>query len=55
MYPVSAPAQLLQLVAAGLLDLESVDVASYPLADLPVAMEAAAAPGGPMIVVLPNQ
>ena len=54
MYSASAPARLLQLVAAGLLDLDSVDVASYPLADLSAAMDAAAEPGGPLIVIRPN-
>jgi alcohol dehydrogenase len=55
MYPPSAPAQLLRLAAAGLLDLDGVEVATFALDELPEAMDAAAAPGGPLVVVTPNR
>ncbi|WP_035854945.1 quinone oxidoreductase family protein [Cryptosporangium arvum] len=51
MYPDDAPARLLTLVAAGLLDLGAIPAASFPLAELPAAMDAAAAPGAPLVVV----
>jgi alcohol dehydrogenase len=53
MYPPRAPARLMQLAAAGLLDLGAVDVAEYPLDELPAAMDAAAVPGGSLVVVVP--
>ncbi|WP_344649529.1 zinc-binding alcohol dehydrogenase family protein [Cryptosporangium japonicum] len=51
MYPDDAPARLLNLVSAALLDLAALPVASFPLADLPAAMDAAAEPGAPLVVV----
>lgn len=51
MYPGDAPARLLSLVAGGLLDLTAIPVERYPLASLPDAMDAAAEPGAPLIVV----
>jgi hypothetical protein len=53
MYPAGAPAQLLQLVAAGLLNLQAVNVAEYPLGELFAAMDAAAVPGGPLALIIP--
>ncbi|RZS79462.1 alcohol dehydrogenase [Motilibacter rhizosphaerae] len=53
MHPPDAPARLLQLVAAGLLDLAAVPVETRPLADLPAAMARAAEPGAPLVVVEP--
>jgi alcohol dehydrogenase len=54
MYPPQAPAELLALAAAGLLDLDAVEVAGYPLAELEPAMTRAAAPGAPLVVVTPD-
>jgi alcohol dehydrogenase len=54
MYPPEAPAEVLALAAAGLLDLAAVEVASYPLADLDAAMDAAAQPGAPLVVAVPG-
>jgi alcohol dehydrogenase len=54
MYPPQAPAELLALAAAGLLDLDAVEVAGYPLAELEAAMTRAAAPGAPLVVVTPD-
>jgi alcohol dehydrogenase len=51
MYPADAPARLLSLAAAGLLDLGALEVAAYPLGDLGSAMDRAAEPGAPMVVV----
>ncbi len=42
MYPRQAPARLPALVAAGLLDLASVNLRCFPLSELPAAMDAAA-------------
>lgn len=53
MYPDSAPARLLQLVAAGLLDLERIPMITRPLADLEAAMDEAARPDAPLVVVEP--
>jgi alcohol dehydrogenase len=53
MYPPGAPARLMQLAASGLLDLERIDIACYPLADLPAAMDHAAEPGAPLVTVAP--
>lgn len=52
-YPPRAPARLLRLAASGLLDLDRVDTVTYPLADLPAAMDHAARPGAPMVTVTP--
>ena len=42
MYPREAPARLLALIAAGLLDLKKVNTQCFALRDLPAAMDAAA-------------
>lgn len=54
MYPPQAPAEVLSLAAAGLLDLDAVDLAEYPLDRLDAAMDAAAVPGGPLVVIAPG-
>ncbi|HEY2522563.1 MAG TPA: zinc-binding alcohol dehydrogenase family protein [Streptosporangiaceae bacterium] len=54
MYPPQAPAEMLALAAAGLLDLAALEVAAYPLADLDAAMDAAARPGAPLVVAVPD-
>jgi alcohol dehydrogenase len=54
MYPPQAPAEVLALAAAGLLDLDAVPLAAYPLAELEPAMDAAAEPGGPLVLVDPT-
>ncbi|HWG11905.1 MAG TPA: zinc-binding alcohol dehydrogenase family protein [Streptosporangiaceae bacterium] len=54
MYPPQAAAEVLALAAAGLLDLDAVEVAGYPLAELETAVDAAAEPGGPLVVVSPD-
>ena len=51
MYPRTASRQLLQLAAAGLLDLGHIQLATFGLAALEAAMDAAAAPGAPLVVV----
>jgi alcohol dehydrogenase len=51
MYPADAPARLLNLAAAGLLDLGAIDTAAYPLGELGPAMDRAAEPGAPLVVV----
>lgn len=51
MYPASVPAEVLQLVAAGLLDLAAFEIAEFPLDELPAAMDAAARPGGRLVVL----
>lgn len=53
MYPRQAPAWLLRLAASGQLDLERIDIACYPLADLPAALDHAAEPGAPLVTVTP--
>lgn len=53
MYPPEAPAGLLRLAASGQLDLERIDIACYPLADLPAAMDHAAEHGAPLVTVTP--
>ena len=53
MYPPEAPAWLLRLAASGQLDLERIDIACYPLADLPAALDHAAAPHAPLVTVTP--
>jgi len=55
MYPASAPAHLLDLAAAGLLDLDAIALTTFPLAELDPAMDAAAEPGGPLVVITPQQ
>jgi alcohol dehydrogenase len=51
MYPRDAPARLLRLVEAGLLDLTTIPVTHLPLAALPEAMDRAAEPGAPLVAV----
>lgn len=51
MYPRDAPARLLRLVEAGLLDLGAVPTRHLPLAALPEAMDRAAAPGAPLVSI----
>lgn len=51
MYRADAPARLLALVAAGLLDLTAVPISHRPLDELPAAMDEAAAPDAPLVVV----
>ena len=46
MYPQDAFMRLVDLARAGLLDLSAIRTRSFPLADLPSAMEAAATAGG---------
>ncbi len=53
MYPPDAPARLMQLAASGQLNLDRIDIACYPLADLPTAMEHAAERGAPLVTVAP--
>lgn len=53
MYPDWAPARLLRIVAAGQLDLDRIPMCVYPLADFQTAMDTAAAPGAPLVVVEP--
>lgn len=53
MYPPAAPAGLMRLAACAHLDLERIDIACYPLADLPAAMDHAARPGAPLVTVTP--
>jgi alcohol dehydrogenase len=52
MYPAGAYRRLLDLVRAGLLDISPIRPKSYPLAELPKAMEAAAAAGNLECVVV---
>ena len=54
MYPPQAAAEVLALAAAALLDLNAVEVAAFPLAGLDAAMDAAARPGGPLVVAVPD-
>jgi alcohol dehydrogenase len=51
MYPRDAPARLLALAASGRLDLGAIEIAARPLGELPSAMDEAAAPGAPLIVL----
>lgn len=53
MYPADAPRRLLRLIASGRLDLERIPLVGRPLADLHRAMDEAAAPGAPLVVVRP--
>ena len=53
MYPMSAPRQLLRLVASGQLDLDQVPVETLPLDGLPTAMRRAEQPGAPLVVLTP--
>jgi alcohol dehydrogenase len=53
MYPAGAPAGLMRLAACGQLDLERIDIACYPLKDLPAAMDHAAQSGAPLVTVTP--
>jgi len=46
MYPKDAPARLVRLVEAKLLDLGAIDIKRYAFADLPKAIEGAAAMRG---------
>ena len=43
-----------QIVTPRLLDLNAVEVAAFPLAGLDAAMDAAARPGGPLVVAVPD-
>ena len=52
MYPASAYRRLLELLRSGLLDISAIHPRLYPLADLPQAMEAAAAAGNLEYVVM---
>jgi alcohol dehydrogenase len=52
MYPASAYRRLLELLGSGLLDISAIQPRLYPLADLPQAMEAAAAAGNLEYVVI---
>jgi len=54
MYPPQAPTELLRLTAAGLLDLSRIDVETFGLADLVPAMDRAAEPGAPLVVMTPT-
>ncbi|MGI5129830.1 alcohol dehydrogenase catalytic domain-containing protein [Pseudonocardia sp. CA-107938] len=51
MYPRSAPGRLLELVAAGLLDLDGIPTEHFPLAALREAMDRAAHSGAPLVAV----
>ncbi|HEX4249943.1 MAG TPA: zinc-binding dehydrogenase [Pseudonocardia sp.] len=51
MYSDGAPARLLALVASGLLDLTAIPTRQHPLSDLERAMDEAAAPNAPLVVV----
>ncbi len=53
MYPRSAPAALLAMTAAGLLDLEQIPLEVFPLDDLRAAMETAEGRQAPLVVVVP--
>jgi alcohol dehydrogenase len=53
MYPASAPARLLRLAAAGLLDLDRIPLVTRKLANLESAMDEAAQPAAPLVVVGP--
>jgi alcohol dehydrogenase len=53
MYPAGAPARLMQLAASGQLNLERIDIACYPLSDLPAALDHAAERGAPLVTVTP--
>lgn len=54
MYPPQAPTELLRLTAGGLLDLSRIDVETFGLADLVPAMDRAAEPGAPLVVMTPT-
>lgn len=54
MYPPQAPTELLRLTAAGLLDLSRIGVETFGLADLVPAMDRAAEPGAPLVVMTPT-
>jgi len=54
MYPPQAPTELLRLTAAGLLDLSRIDDETFGLADLVPAMDRAAEPGAPLVVMTPT-
>lgn len=51
MYPLDAPHRLLRLVEAGLLDLSLIPRRSFPLPELPAAMDAAEQSGAPLVVM----
>ncbi len=53
MYPRHAPLQLLRLAGSRQLDLEGFPMRSHPLADLKPAMDEAASPGAPLVVLRP--
>ncbi|MEP7023392.1 MAG: zinc-binding dehydrogenase [Actinomycetota bacterium] len=54
MYPRTAPAALLAMAAAGQLDLGHIPVTTHPLSALKTAMDEAAAPGAPLVVLTPD-
>jgi alcohol dehydrogenase len=53
MYPRDAPARLLQLIAAGLLNLADLEMIVWPLAEFDKAMDDVACPERPVVVVQP--
>jgi alcohol dehydrogenase len=55
MYPRDSVARLLRLVQAGALDLSAVEISTFPLADLPKAMKAAALQRGLQATVVTMQ
>ncbi|MDW5593056.1 zinc-binding alcohol dehydrogenase family protein [Conexibacter stalactiti] len=55
MYARSAPAELLRLTAAGLLDLAAFEVREFPLSELPAAMDAAADATGAVVTINPGR
>ena len=55
MYPRDAFARLFDLVRAGRLSLATIEPKSYPLAELPVAMEAAAAASSLECIVMQHR
>ena len=55
MYPRNAFARLFGLVRSGQLSLAAIEPKSYPLAELPVAMDAAAAASSLECVVMQHQ
>ena len=54
MYPRTAPAALLAMTAGGQLDLAQIPVITHPLSALETAMDEAAAPGAPLVVITPG-
>jgi alcohol dehydrogenase len=54
MYPRTAPAALLAMTAGGQLDLAQIPVITHPLSALETAMDEAAAPAAPLVVITPG-